>query len=90
MDAEGGLSFQLDVPFPSHMEAQIARNSLAPDREPRKGGISKELLVTDNILHVRWKAAEARILRVSINSFLDNLSLVLQTINRFGPALERP
>ncbi|XP_078520236.1 EKC/KEOPS complex subunit LAGE3-like [Lissotriton helveticus] len=87
---EGALSFQLDVPFPSHLEAQIAHNSLAPDREPRKGGISKTLLVTDNILHVQWKAAEARILRVSINSFLDNLSLVLQTIDRFGPALERP
>ncbi|XP_069501325.1 EKC/KEOPS complex subunit LAGE3 [Ambystoma mexicanum] len=90
MEGEPGLSFHLEVPFPSPLEAQIAHNTLAPDREPRKGGISKQLLITDNILHVHWKAAEARILRVSVSSFLDHLSLVLQTIDRFGPAVARP
>ncbi|XP_053154337.1 EKC/KEOPS complex subunit LAGE3 [Hemicordylus capensis] len=80
-----GLAFELSVPFPSSSLAQIALGSLAPDPEPRKGGISKELNVTDNILHVRWRADEARILRVSINSFLDHLSLVVETMDLFGP-----
>uniref|UniRef100_A0A8C5MTB7 L antigen family member 3 n=1 Tax=Leptobrachium leishanense TaxID=445787 RepID=A0A8C5MTB7_9ANUR len=79
------LHFQLRVPFPGPREAQIAHDSLCPDAEPRKGGVSKTLSVTDNVLQVRWQADEARILRVSVSSFLDHLSLVVQTMDRFGP-----
>ncbi|XP_022064154.2 L antigen family member 3-like [Acanthochromis polyacanthus] len=81
----GKLEFSLDVPFPSSSEASIALRSLSPDREPRRGGISKRLAVTGNTLSVRWSADEARILRVSVNSFLDHLSLVLETMETFGP-----
>ncbi|XP_015261008.1 PREDICTED: EKC/KEOPS complex subunit LAGE3 [Gekko japonicus] len=80
-----GLAFELSIPFPSSPLARIALGSLAPDPEPRKGGISKELDVTENVLHVRWKAEEARILRVSISSFLEHLSLVVETMDLFRP-----
>ncbi|XP_060125115.1 EKC/KEOPS complex subunit LAGE3-like [Zootoca vivipara] len=76
---------ELRIPFPSSSLAQIALGSLAPDPEPRKEGISKELEVTEDILHVRWRADEARILRVSISSFLEHLSLVVETMDLFGP-----
>ncbi|KAG8447811.1 hypothetical protein GDO86_015062 [Hymenochirus boettgeri] len=79
------LHFKLSVPFPDPREAQIAHNSLCPDAEPRKGGVSKTLNVIDNILYVNWQAEEARILRVSVSSFLEHLLLVLQTMDRFGP-----
>ncbi|XP_068105882.1 EKC/KEOPS complex subunit LAGE3-like [Hyperolius riggenbachi] len=79
------LHFQLDVPFPCSEDAQIAHNSLSPDAEPRKGGVSKTLSVTENVLHVNWQADEARILRVSVSSFLEHLSLVVKTMVRFGP-----
>ncbi|KAL6096409.1 uncharacterized protein ACO6RY_05742 [Pungitius sinensis] len=81
----GQLELSLDVPFPSPREAAIALRSLAPDREPRKGGISKHLAVTGSTLSVRWRADEARILRVSVNSFLDHLTLVMETMEMFGP-----
>ncbi|XP_033863079.3 L antigen family member 3-like [Acipenser ruthenus] len=80
------LHFELTVPFPSNRLAQIAHGSLSPDAEPRKGGISKELRVTDNNLNVFWCAEEARILRVSVGSFLDHLALVLETMQAFGPS----
>ncbi|GCB84716.1 hypothetical protein scyTo_0025465, partial [Scyliorhinus torazame] len=80
---------KLCVPFPSALEAQIALGSLAPDLEPRKGGISKVLSVRDCQLRVHWEADEARILRVSVSSFLDHLALVLETMDRFGPPLSR-
>jgi len=35
----------------------------------------------------RWTADEARILRVSVGSFLDSLCLVLETMEMFGPQL---
>uniref|UniRef100_A0A3B3BEB3 L antigen family member 3 n=1 Tax=Oryzias melastigma TaxID=30732 RepID=A0A3B3BEB3_ORYME len=73
----------LDVPFPSPGEATIALRSLSPDREPRRGGISKHLSVSGSTLS-RWSADEARILRVSVTSFLDHLQLVLETMEKFG------
>ncbi|XP_028274175.1 L antigen family member 3-like isoform X2 [Parambassis ranga] len=82
----GRLEFSLDVPFPSSREATIALRSLSPDKEPRKGGITKQLTVTDNLL--RWSADEARILRVSVNSFLDHLTLVIETMDMFGPPVD--
>ncbi|XP_018550372.1 L antigen family member 3-like [Lates calcarifer] len=85
----GKLHFSLDVPFPSSREAVIALRSLSPDREPRKGGISKQLTVSGSTLSVRWSADEARILRVSVNSFLDHLSLVLETMEMFGPPVSQ-
>ncbi|KAM6901843.1 L antigen family member 3-like isoform 1-T2 [Lycodopsis pacificus] len=81
----GKLEFSLDVPFPSSREASIALRSLSPDREPRKGGISKHLAVTGSTLSVKWSADEARVLRVSVNSFLDHLTLVMETMQMFGP-----
>ncbi|XP_028669281.1 L antigen family member 3-like [Erpetoichthys calabaricus] len=79
------LEFKLTVPFPSEKLAWIAQRSLSPDPEPRKGGISKHVSVTDSILNVSWMADEARILRVSVSSFLDHLALVLETMEAFGP-----
>uniref|UniRef100_A0A8C8S597 L antigen family member 3 n=1 Tax=Pelusios castaneus TaxID=367368 RepID=A0A8C8S597_9SAUR len=77
----------LRVPFPSPLEAQIAHGSLAPDPEPHKGG---DHIPSHHISSPRhWKADEARILRVSINSFLDHLALVIQTMEMFGPPVPR-
>nr|XP_057911995.1 L antigen family member 3-like isoform X3 [Doryrhamphus excisus] len=77
------LKSSLDVPFPSSRDATIALRSLSPDREPRKGGISKQLMVSGSTLSVRWSADEARILRVSVKSFLDHLTLVMETMQMF-------
>ncbi|XP_067881720.1 L antigen family member 3-like isoform X1 [Heterodontus francisci] len=84
-----GAASNLSVPFPSVLEAQIALGSLKPDAEPRKGGISKTLARRGSQLQVHWEADEARILRVSVNAFLDHLALVLQTMDRFGPPVPR-
>ena len=81
----GKLKLSLEVPFPSAAEAVIALRSLQPDKEPRKGGISKELTVAGSVLSARWSADETRILRVSVSSFLDHLTLVLETMEAFGP-----
>ncbi|XP_042365056.1 L antigen family member 3-like [Plectropomus leopardus] len=86
----GKLQFSLDVPFPSSREAVAALRSLSPDREPRRGGgISKQLTVTGSTLSARWSADEARILRVSVSSFLDHLSLVMETMEAFGPPVSQ-
>ncbi|XP_061534599.1 L antigen family member 3-like [Phycodurus eques] len=77
------LEFSLDVPFPSSREAAVALHSLSPDREPRRGGVHKRLTLVGSVLTAKWRADEARVLRVSVNSFLEHLGLVLETMHAF-------
>ncbi|XP_006167567.1 EKC/KEOPS complex subunit LAGE3 [Tupaia chinensis] len=79
----------LSVPFPTPLEAEIARGSLAPDAEPHRGAVGKELKVSGSVLAVCWRAEDSRLLRVSIVSFLEQLSLVVRTMQRFGPPVSR-
>ncbi|XP_021366915.1 EKC/KEOPS complex subunit LAGE3-like [Mizuhopecten yessoensis] len=81
------LSINLCVPFPSKEEATIAYGSLSVDKEPKRGGGKKSMVVKDNQLHVHFEAKEARLLRVSVNSFFEYLNLVVQTMDQFGPPL---
>ena len=74
---------ELTVPFPSVRHAKIAYNSLRVDKEPKRGGCSKELSLEGNKLVVHFKAKEARFLRVAVNSFLEFLTLVTETIEQF-------
>ncbi|KAK6166232.1 hypothetical protein SNE40_022979 [Patella caerulea] len=75
----------LNIPFPSKTEADIAYGTLSVDQEPKRGGVKRSLRVEDCILKVHFEAKEIRTLRVSVNSFMDYLLLVLQTIQKFGP-----
>ncbi|EFB14112.1 hypothetical protein PANDA_022479, partial [Ailuropoda melanoleuca] len=83
------FSSALCVPFPSALEAEIACRSLAPDAEPHRGAVEKQLTVSGSVLAVRWRAEDPRLLRISIISFLDQLSLVMRTMWRFGPPVSR-
>ncbi|XP_057675153.1 L antigen family member 3-like [Corythoichthys intestinalis] len=77
------LDFSLNVPFPSAREATVALRSLGADREPRRNSVHKCLVLHGSVLTARWNADEARALRVSVNSFLEHLGLVLETLQMF-------
>ncbi|XP_021573578.1 EKC/KEOPS complex subunit LAGE3 [Carlito syrichta] len=78
-------TFTLSVPFPTPLEAEVALGSLAPDAEPHQRVVGKDLTVSGSVLAVHWKAEDCRLLRISIINFLDQLSLVVRTMQRFGP-----
>ena len=78
----------ITVPFPTPRHAEIAYNSLRVDKEPSRGGCKKTLVLEESTLHVKLTSKEARVLRVASNSFLDFLSLVCDTMERFGPPIE--
>lgn len=78
------LKAELLIPFHTSDHAKIAYNSLTVDKEPRKELITRKIELDGDKLKINWTSKEARILRVSINSFLDHLSLVVKTIERFG------
>ncbi|XP_040322778.1 EKC/KEOPS complex subunit LAGE3-like [Herpailurus yagouaroundi] len=81
--------FALGVPFPSHLEAEIARASFAPDREPYGYLVEQQLAVFGSILAIRWRAENPFLLRNSIINFLDQLCVVIRTMQRFGPPVSR-
>ncbi|XP_052808292.1 EKC/KEOPS complex subunit LAGE3-like [Mya arenaria] len=79
------LSLDLQVPFNTAREAEIAYGTLSVDAEPKRGGTKKIMVVKGSMLTVNFKATEARTLRVAVNSFFDHLNLVVKTIEQFGP-----
>lgn len=71
--------------MPTENEAEIAYRTLSVDAEPKRGGVQRTITVDGNNLNVHFEAAEARMLRVSVNNFFDHFNLVVQTIEQFGP-----
>lgn len=78
------MQTQLEIPFSCARHAEIVYNSLRVDAEPKRSGMTKSLKVSENILTVNFECTEARTMRVSVNTFLDLLILVTQTIDSFA------
>ncbi|KAK7744998.1 hypothetical protein SLS53_003232 [Cytospora paraplurivora] len=91
LDAEFPCSLQLDVPFPTARLSSIAVKAMSVDAELSPlvrrtfstvtapgGGDDGE----QSVLRVQYKATTNRMLRVSVNSFLDSLALVLEVMER--------
>ncbi|XP_031827408.1 EKC/KEOPS complex subunit LAGE3 [Nomia melanderi] len=81
------VNVNLSIPFPSLREAEIAYQVLRVDKEPSRGSVSKELTLDNNLLQLVISGTEARKVRVALTSFFDNLILVTETIQRFGPPM---
>ena len=77
------LRCEISVPFPTNQMAEIALNSLCPDPEPRNSLVTKEFILSDNILKVYLVAMETRMLRVAVGAFFDLLTLVIESIDKF-------
>jgi len=77
-------TFELELPFATERHAEIVLNSVVQDEEPRSGSmVERKLSVEKNTLKVNWTAQEARILRTSVNSLLQLISLTAATIEQF-------
>uniref|UniRef100_U3KNA4 L antigen family member 3 n=1 Tax=Oryctolagus cuniculus TaxID=9986 RepID=U3KNA4_RABIT len=75
----------LTVPFRSPLEAEMARRSLDPAARRHQGVILEEFAVKGSDLTVRWTAEDPVPLQISINCFLDRLSLVIRNIRPCFP-----
>ena len=78
------MEFSMTVPFRTARHAEVAYDSLRVDPEPRRGGrTERRMEVEGSLLRVEFTCAEAKTLRVSVNSFFDLLHLVNETIEQF-------
>jgi len=82
---ENCVNVSIKVPFPENRLADIAYHVLRVDGEPKRSGVKKELSVQGNILVGKFSGVSARQLRVGVNCFFDNISLILETFDFAGP-----
>ncbi|XP_008563025.1 PREDICTED: EKC/KEOPS complex subunit LAGE3-like [Galeopterus variegatus] len=76
------LEFTLTVPFRSPLEADMAHRTLATSVQPLEGVVQKEFRVNGSDLVVRWSAEDPDVFRISVNYFLERLSLLIRNIRR--------
>jgi len=79
------LVVDIEVPFPSQREAEIAYNVLRVGSDPKRSQVQKHITFSNQTLSVKFCGQEARQLRVAVNGFMDHLILCTDTIAKFGP-----
>jgi hypothetical protein len=72
----------LDLTFPLARQASQVRRIMAVDRE-LGDRVLRVLTVKDRTVHVAFKATEAKLLRVSVSSFCDYLTVALKCFQEF-------
>ncbi|XP_038173441.1 EKC/KEOPS complex subunit LAGE3-like [Arvicola amphibius] len=77
------LEFSVRVPFRSAVEADMARRILVANAQRQLLMVPQEYTVNDSTLVVRWTTDDTSLFQISINSFLDQLSLVMRNIRHF-------
>ncbi|KAK3868854.1 hypothetical protein Pcinc_025780 [Petrolisthes cinctipes] len=80
---------KLEIPYNSSREAEIVRNSLQVDPEPKRSQSLKTFNVRENLLCVEIRSPDVRQLRTAVNSFMDLVHLATKTVDQFGPPVQR-
>jgi tRNA threonylcarbamoyladenosine modification (KEOPS) complex Pcc1 subunit len=78
MNQHAELSFPM-----SRKQAEICKQVLEVDKE-LKDIITREFIVEEDQLIVHFRSSSLKMLRTSINSFLELFQLTVQTIEEFG------
>nr|KAF6359999.1 hypothetical protein mMyoMyo1_010961 [Myotis myotis] len=79
------LQFSFIVPFRSPVEAEIAWEYLAQRPQPQPVVVEQELAVSDNLLSIRLSSEDPAQLLTTFITFLHELTLLIQTMQRLLP-----
>lgn len=81
MSSELPHSLTLTIPFLTPDLAHIAQRTLSVDSElSSPSELTRQLTVTDSSLVAHFDSQSLRKLRVTVNGFLDSLTLITETI----------
>ena len=75
---------EIEIGFPNAAHAEMTMKVLSVDKEISGDKVAKIFASKENILHVKFEATEAKLLRVSVSSFYDMLEVALKCFNEFG------
>jgi len=79
----------VEIPFASAKHASIAKQAIEVDAELSPQAVKRELSVNDNKLIATFHTLTVRLARLTLNAFLENVDLVVRTINQFGAEAEK-
>ncbi|KIY67277.1 transcription factor Pcc1 [Cylindrobasidium torrendii FP15055 ss-10] len=74
----------LEIPFASPDHAEIAKRTIEVDAELQPHAVKRELIVEGNVLIARFHTRTVRLARLTANGFLENVDLVVKTLETFG------
>jgi len=79
----------VEIPFASSKHASIAKQAIEVDAELSPQAVKRELSVNDNKLIATFHTLTVRLARLTLNAFLENVDLIVRTINQFGAEAEK-
>lgn len=68
------------LPFPSAKLADIAKQALEPDSEVKPLEVQRTFRTEGASLHVEFTCVSARMARVSLQAFLDNVEVIIRAM----------
>jgi len=77
------------IPFASAAHADMARQTLDVDRELQPHAVKRTLTVEGNALVASFSTLTVRLARLTLNSFLENIDLVVRTLAEFADDAEK-
>lgn len=82
-------TIELRIPFASAKHAMIAKQTIEVDSELQPKAVKRNLDVDDRYLVATFKTMTVRLARLTANSFLENVDLVVRTLGEFGEEADK-
>ncbi|KAK7050898.1 hypothetical protein VNI00_005010 [Paramarasmius palmivorus] len=79
----------VQVPFASEKHATIAKRAIEVDAELQPHAVERIITVEGDVLHATFRTLTVRLARLTVNAFLENVDLVVRTIEHFGAQAEQ-
>jgi len=74
----------VEIPLTSSRHADIVKKVIEVDPELQSHAVKRELIIKDNTLVATFTTQTIRLARLTINSFLENVDLVVRTLGEYG------
>ncbi|KDQ57327.1 hypothetical protein JAAARDRAFT_131071, partial [Jaapia argillacea MUCL 33604] len=72
------------IPFLSSHHATIAKNAIEVDGELQPHAVKRALTVEEDVLVATFTTLTIRLARLVLNAYLENVDLVVRTLQEFG------
>ncbi|KAF8501688.1 Pcc1-domain-containing protein [Russula emetica] len=77
------------IPFANPKHASIAKQVIEVDQELQPHAVIRELTIDGDVLLATFYTLTVRLARLTLNSFLENVDVVVRTISQFADDAER-
>lgn len=73
------------IPFTSPEHAKIAMDVISVDKELQAHAVKRDLSLDGDELVATFKTLTVRLARLTLNAYLENVELIIRTLDEFGP-----